>query len=271
MNENDFLSEEIFKRYGTVQRARGCFLYTKKGVRLTDMYQEGGKAILGWGSSSASTIFKNTLNRGINGSFITEYEKRTEKAVSELLFSRRNVYFFFSKQDALKSSISVFPNGTNFYRPWSAQNVLWNEIPSVILEPPFPWIHDIFILALSSDSLDADKETRDFVDSKNFNKGIKINAPLQAAIARSFYDLIKAFQERKESDWFVYDTILKNYFERKGPYLYPKVPEENYKEMILHFLDCGIVINPFFNQMSIVPFGADKGVFTKLKNNPFEF
>ena len=30
-----------------------------------------------------------------------------------------------------------------------------------------------------------------------------------------------------------------------------------------------IVFNPDYREYSIVPFGADKGVFTKLKNSPF--
>ncbi|MBP5284181.1 MAG: hypothetical protein J6Y93_05900, partial [Treponema sp.] len=67
------MAEEIFKRWGTVKRARGNFLYTAKGVRLTDMFLEGGKAVLGWGSdnTSAWTVFKNILSRGLTGSYFT--------------------------------------------------------------------------------------------------------------------------------------------------------------------------------------------------------
>ena len=61
MNEIDFLAEEIFLRYGNVKRARGPFLYTEKGKRLTDLYQENGRAILGWGGSSAFTMLKNAI------------------------------------------------------------------------------------------------------------------------------------------------------------------------------------------------------------------
>ena len=45
--------------------------------------------------------------------------------------------------------------------------------------------------------------------------------------------------------------------------------EQEYGEFMLHCLDCGIVISPDYNVPSIVPFGADKGVFTALKNAPF--
>lgn len=39
---------------------------------------------------------------------------------------------------------------------------------------------------------------------------------------------------------------------------------------MLHCLNLGIVISPDYSVPSIVPFGADTGVFTALKNNPFE-
>ena len=69
------LAQEISKKYGTVKRCRGPFLYTQKGERLTDLFQEKGRSILGWGKegSSAFTILKNVLDRGITGSFETDF------------------------------------------------------------------------------------------------------------------------------------------------------------------------------------------------------
>ena len=85
MNKSE-LFKELFNRYGAVTRARGPFIYTKKGVRVTDLYQEAGRAILGWEGGSAFTLFKNVLTRGQTGSFICEEApvSRLEKAVSEL-------------------------------------------------------------------------------------------------------------------------------------------------------------------------------------------
>ena len=68
MNKSE-LFNELFKRYGSVKRARGTFLYTKKGVRITDLYQEAGRAILGWEGGSAFTLMKNVISRGQTGSF----------------------------------------------------------------------------------------------------------------------------------------------------------------------------------------------------------
>ena len=81
MEETAFLADSIASRYGSVTRARGPFLYTAKGQRLTDLYAEGGRAILGWGGSAAVTVFKDVLSRGICGSFRTGWEQRLDRAV----------------------------------------------------------------------------------------------------------------------------------------------------------------------------------------------
>ena len=98
---------------------------------------------------------------------------------------------------------------------------------------------------------------------------MKLPFSLQAGIARSIYNLIEALSERKETDWFIYDSILTKYWTRKGPYLFPKIPQEDYDRFVLHCLSLEIIINPNYDSPSIVHFGADKGVFTKLKNTPF--
>ena len=81
--------------------------------------------------------------------------------------------------------------------------------------------------------------------------------------------MISALNSRLEKDWFIYDNVICGYWERKGPYLFPKVPKEKYRDFVLHCLNLGIVISPVYETPSIVPFGADRGVFSALKKNPF--
>ena len=262
------LSTELFNRYGAVKRARGCFLYTKKGVRLTDLYQEAGRAILGWEGASAFTMFKNVLSRGQTGSFICEEApvSRLQKAVSELLASDRIIFCFSSHKDALEAGLALFPDETSLYRPWNAQNekIKINQQAALIVTPPLPWAQSIYILALDAKKVEENPDRLLFI-----RNAIKLPFALEVAITRSIYNLIKALQERQEKDWFIYDPLLTKYWNREGPYLFPKVPQDNYKDFVLHCLECGLVISPDYNQPSIVPFGADRGVFTKLKNSPF--
>jgi len=267
------LYEEIFKRFGAVTRARNCFLYTKKGVRLTDLFQENGRAILGWEGGSSFTFFKNTLNRGQVGSFITEDKGRhyrLEKAVSELL-SERKVFIFSNKKDAVSAGLFFSDSNSSVWKPWLQEKVDWAAIDSVIIQPPLPWTDTIYILAVKPDGTAKDKLDNIINDKNQTSLAGAIDIPfaLEAAVTKSIYNMIAELKVREEKDWFIYDTVLTKYWTRKGPYLYPKIAQENYDAFILHCLECELVINPDYNAPSIIPFGADKGVFTKLKNNPF--
>ena len=82
------------------------------------MFQENGRAILGWDAGNAFTFLKNTLNRGQVGGFICEDKGRhyrLEKAVSLLLSSAacdekslpRKVFVFSSKK-TLRRIIDYF-------------------------------------------------------------------------------------------------------------------------------------------------------------------
>ncbi len=281
------LISKITEKYGTVRRARGCFLYTQKNIRLTDMYQAGGRAILGWGSGSATTVFKNVLERKITGAFDTDFspkadneKSRLSKAVSELLGeivteeNRGRVVFVFNSVGECKNSVEFvkekFGIDAKKYIPWNQDGTDWRNEKAVIVEPTFAWDEDIFILALEENFF-AELEKNESLYEKIISLVYRIPAPLCAAFTRAIYDLIKELQCREEKNWFIYDTVLTKYWVRKGPYLYPKVPLEKYQDFVLHCLENCLVISPDYDVPSIVPFGADFGNFTKLKKNPFEF
>lgn len=266
MVASNFLINEINKKFGAVTRARECYLYTKKGQRLLDLWQLGGRAILGWGNSKPQTIFKNVLNRGISGFFHTEFDESVQKSVSSLLESPRICLFYNSKTEALKTALTFSCEDTNFYRPWNSVQFEWKDKDCVILEPFFAWAQNIFIVAVKPELFEIALACQ-----KQFSQGIFLPAPLSAAVSRSFYDLKKELPNRSEKDWFIYDKILVKYWTRKGPYLFPKVPQEKYFDFALQLLDCNIVVSPDFFTPSIVPFHADIGNFTKLKNLNFEF
>ena len=271
MTETQILASEISSLYGTIKRARGPYLYTAKGVRLTDCFQEGGRGILGWGSegTKAFTVFKNVISRGISGSFETDFGSRSDcksqlsRAVSELLGSERTAYIFDSKEKALKAGLSVSSQSTSLFRPWNTENVNWRSVDCIVFAPVLPWADSSWIAAVDDEIVIAAAALAD--------QSVKIPAPLEAAFTRSVYDLIKALQNRQEKDWFIYDTVLTKYFERKGPWLFPKVPEDKYWEFLTHCLKNGVVVSPVYKVPSIVPYGADKGSFRKLEKNPFNF
>ena len=267
MNEVEGLARQITSLYGTVKRARGCYLYTAKGVRLTDLYLEGGRAVLGWGSSSSSafTLMKNVIGRGVCGSFETDFsvnafggKSRMSRAVSELFNSSRDAFYFYGKAECLKAAVSVSPESTGVYMPWNQNECDWSSTDCIVFVPPFAWAQNIYVLAVKSELSPAEL---------NGSRGIP--APVETAMTRSIYDLIRELQNRSEKDWFKWDTVLSKYWERKGPYLYPKVSEVRYADFVKHCLENEIVISPVYNQPSVVPYGAERSIFRKLEKNPF--
>ena len=266
MTKSDFYNE-LYKLYGPVTRARNCFLYTKKGVRVTDLFQENGRAILGWEGGSAFTYFKNILSRGQTGSFITEdqnHPSRLERAISELTESQRKVFAFSDKMSALKAGLSISSDSTSFYKPWAEEQNI-SQADCAIIIPPLPWTDTLYLLAVKSEKLP------ESLVKPHLPSSIDLPFALESAITRAIYNLIAALKEREEKDFFIYDPVLTKYWERRGPYLYPKIPAEKYDAFVIHCLKLGLAINPDHNAPSLVPFGADRGVFTSLKKTPFEY
>ena len=172
MNEIDFLAEEIFLRYGNVNRARGPFLYTEKGKRLTDLYQENGRAILGWGGSSAFTMLKNAIDRGATGSFKTCFSGRLEKSVNALFFGcERKVFIFAKKSDCLSTAVKISPQNTFVWKPWSEVAFENDNADCIIFEPPLPWTSGIYILAVKTDL--AEKIPQDVL-----KETVKLSSPI---------------------------------------------------------------------------------------------
>ena len=246
MTELEIFAEDIFSRYGAITRARGSFLYTKKTVRLTDLYREGGRAILGWGGGAAFTALKNTLNRGITGSFRTELSAQLPRAVSALLDGKkggepsRTVYVCASDKEIYSTIGKDIP----VYRPWDYEQTDYSAKDAVIIAPPFPWATQIVLLAVR----------KGCASGATALTNAALQAPITAGVCRSIYDLIKAQSEMQEKDFYIYDPVLTRYWLRKGPWLLPKVPREVYRDFVRHCLDCAIAISPIYDTPSIVPF-----------------
>jgi hypothetical protein len=85
-----------------------------------------------------------------------------------------------------------------------------------------------------------------------------------AGITRSLYDLLQELPKRGEAGWARYDGFVTPFFERRGPYLYPKLTAAEYPGFVEKCLDARLVISPDFVIPSIVPWGANPGDFKGL-------
>jgi hypothetical protein len=298
------LKSEIRKRYGTIRRAYDYHLYTAKGVRLLDLCQEGGSAILGWRSGRAKLALKNILDRGITGSFPTESDDELIRAVQEVLPHYGAVRWYTSRERAARAcaaylglwsdmpiiespllhpeaSIDIGPSGDSphsaaksvqgipIWRPWldEAFYAMSDHVDSaflrnandtqetMILSAPLPFAGGCTIAVFA----DPEKASASGVPQSD-----SVAPALLGAYARAFADLSAALFERTESDWARFDEYVTPFWDRRGPYLIPKMRASRYREFFLSSLDKGILISPDYGTPSIVPFVADAGEFKAL-------
>ncbi len=117
---------------------------------------------------------------------------------------------------------------------------------------PFPWAGAPVIAVFSTDP------------QERVAPSDPISPALLAAMARSFADLSAAQYQRSEADWARFDKQVEPWWERRGPYLVPKMRKSRYNEFFGRALDAGILISPVYESPSIVPYKADSGEFKGL-------
>ena len=296
-----WLKNEIKKRYGNVKRARGIYLYTEKSVRLTDCFLDGGRGILGHGGGKAKTAFKDCFERGANGFYDSGLIPAFEKSVKKLLPTEYTEIRLYSEKTAAMLGETSFslestqkkagavseqtscvlessPKKTEpvLWRPWldfagkiteqptgyPKIEVVYNVIgdfPAIVkIVPPFTYATDISVYAFSN----ACSEEM----LQNLPENDVVPSPLLAAYTRGFYDLLNSFSLFTEKDFKANSKALEPFFTRNQCYLFPKIPETQYKDFVLKCLDAGIVISPDYNVPSIMPWRANPGDIKKISN-----
>ena len=315
------LKDAILRRYGTVRRAYDYHLYTAKGIRLLDLCQEGGEAILGWRSGKTKLAFKNILDRGITGSFPTETEGELVHAVQEVLPHYGIVRWYSSRERARlacasylglwsdipliespllhpEASVDIGPSGDSplsaarnvagvpIWRPWLDeafysmservdQAFLRNAndtLETMVLASPLPFAGGCTLAVFSGMDAapgtvpagSADRSSGGIAEKPLLPPSDAIAPPLLGALARAWSDLAVALFERTEADWARFDTYIEPFWDRRGPYLVPKMRASRYPEFFESCLDKGILISPDYRVPSIIPFIADAGEFKAL-------
>ena len=275
-----WLKNEIKKRYGNVKRARGIYLYTEKSVRLTDCFLDGGRGILGYGGGKAKTAFKDCFERGANGFYDSGLLPAFEKSVKKLLPAEyTEIRLYSEKTAAMLGETSFSLDGASdkanpvLWRPWldfagkiteqptgyPKIQVVYNTnevFPAVVkILPPFTYATDICVYAFS------DKSYKNLAE---LPQNDVVPSPLLAAYTRSFYDLLNSFSLFTEKDFKANSKALEPFFIRNQCYLFPKIPETQYKDFVLKCLEAGIVISPDCNVPSIMPWRANPGDIKKI-------
>ncbi len=307
--------KELFSRYGAVRRAYGYHLYTAKGVRLLDLCQEGGSAILGWRYGRSKLSLKSVLDRGMTGSFPSESEGELERAVLEVLPQYDVVRWYATKERAAsacaaylglwsdipliessllhpEASIEIGPGGDSplsasrgvhgipLWRPWldEAYYAMSDRLDASFLKnvndthdtqvlvSPFPFAGSFTVAVFSGVRAEIEPAV---TNESAILPSDPVAPALLSAAARAWTDLSSALSERTEADWSRFDRFFERYWDRRGPYLVPKMRKARYGEFFRACLDRGLYVSPNYDIPSIVPYEADAGELKPLLSGLF--
>ena len=263
------IKEDLLNLVPPVLRARGWRLYTGKG-RLVDLWQYGGRAVLGHNPSGLLRAFKNNAERGLYVPHPHFAEERFCKALSALLPGRsfciyENETFLGNVLKA--AALGDFQNipddkisprpllwrpffGTDKQAALEAAPVLFPVLPC-----PFPGAPAVLAF---------DPEKAGDIPEK-LPPSRRISPVALSAAARCIYDLL-ADPARGTPRFLKVDKALKNnaVWKRQGVYLY--YTGENYTALFRCFLDAGYLLPPTPEEPAILPGELSPGEEVKLAN-----
>lgn len=242
MNQNVDLNAKVTKLYGYVKRARKCYIYTEKGVRLTDMHLQGGRAILGWGEGGARSQLKDSLAQNHSGMLPGRHRNRLNRVLKELFPAFEHFACFFDYQSAelflekigIETFSVIFPLHSGDCENSSA----------AIIIPPFPF-GEITIVAFNSEN----------------PIPVECNVPgaILAAVTKAFYDSKSEKFQPTEEALRKFDDKIGRFWTRDKMLLFPKISEKDYPDFFSECLHRKILISPCFSVPSFLPHWANSG------------
>ena len=253
ISQNDLMKEIPF-----IKRARGFRLYTQNGKRLLDLWQQGGRAILGHNAKGVLRELKNNAERGLIANFPNAEEKRLYKALSKIFPERQcriyadrySFYQTLKSQNIKEENISVWRPFINDSDPF----FISEAEKSVILFPILPYILAPLVLVLPV-------AISDFPPSDTFSPAIL------AATTKSVYGLIMEKESRGKMQYPKIESLFtQNHWQRNGIYITSKkvLDKKAYTDLFLNFLDKGFLLPPSNDLPIILPETMSLGEEAKL-------
>ncbi|GHV85314.1 hypothetical protein AGMMS50230_09220 [Spirochaetia bacterium] len=252
------MDTDLLRRLPPVLRARGWRLYTTNG-RLVDLWQSGGRALLGHNPPGLLRSIKNSGERGLFAPFPHSAEERLYKALG-LLFPRRRFRLYKDEASLDKMLTLSAADGKaaidKRWRPYLDKGALalFDTTPVFIPILPFsfPGAPAVLVLDPAADA--------------EFPPSQVLSPLVLTAAARSIYDLL-AVPKRGNPYFPKVDKALhiSCRWKRRGIYLSVVLGGgETYASVFQHFLEGGFLLPPGPEENAILPGELSPGEQAKL-------
>ncbi len=243
-----------------IKRSRDYYLYDFSGNRYLDLYQNGGRAIMGHKPQGLSTVLKNTISKGLLSEYPGVYYKRLLK-ILKIFFPEYEEYRVFSSMDKvvmvlsdyLQRSVTSIPDpvvtdsenqNISLWRPFLKPSK--GKKPDILVPVlPFPLGGTPGLVCLKKTS-----------GAEKIPPSDVVSPFMLAGIIKSLNILLKFKNIYTEEIWCRFNSSL---WDRKGPYLIMRCNREEYGDIFDRFKRRKILLSPFFPGPSIVPLIFSEG------------
>lgn len=235
-----------------LKRAREYHFYDLHGRRYVDLWQEGGRFLLGRRPKGISLTLKNALDQGLSGALPSVYEGRALRQLVKLLPGAEGAALF-RNADSLYRRAAQWGQTPALWRPFTAQPLPTNGLTALLLpasaspvvaavwtgNPPADWGSDL----VSPADLAA------YVQAlHHFERWTTEEAPAALAV------------------WADLSALFPASWTKEGPWLQPpRLPDAEWPAVAAHFLAAGFVIPPSPQTVWVLPAVLSPGERKKLQ------
>ena len=253
---DDTLAGKRLRALPPIRRARLWRLYAENGARYLDFWMDGGRSILGAKGTGTGTAAKAAIDMGLTRPFPSVREARLEKTLVSAYPPYAAARFYGNELIARAAADLVSPDAKiAVLRPFGEHLRLNSEAQAARIAMPLLPCPSILAptVLLFTEEEDAAKA-----------KGELLAPALLASAQRALYEFDRFRLTYSESLWKRVDRRLGPYFERKGPYLFPRCTESDYEPFFTAALGSGALLSPFFEEPSLIPGDFDDGELARL-------
>ena len=272
---------ELLRELPPLTRTRGYRLYDNGGRRYLDLYQDGGRGILGHRPSGMATALKDALGKGGLAPYPSILEKRLSRHLAELLPGYTCFRLYASFERLLEAISLSIGTGLDESTGVSGGADTLVVSPLRLTDPALP--RDTADCAADfSDGVEVPL-WRPFLSAGSsvvqlpgiivpvlpfpgsmapwvaaFRKDPVASVPASdtispaavAAMSRAVCDMISSVRSTPRDPW---TGVELPGWSRRGPYLTAECPAEAYRRRFRRYLDAGVLLNPRFPGPSILP------------------
>lgn len=280
---------DLLRLLPPVRRARGNRLYTADGKRYLDLWLDDGRGILGDRDRYTRTFAANAADKGLTRPYPGLYDARFIKAVTAAWPGFATVRLFSSEERALAaaaralllqpapgSPLALVDSAT---RPSAQTSAAAGVAPGphkpgfIAIARPFATIPETCDLALPRLPCPRPfapwclmaRDGTATAQALSAEEGDLVSAGSLVAAARGLSSLEASVSDGYcEALWARFDRRMDTWFERSGPYLFPRAIPAGYEAFFQAALQGGALVSPLPDAPSVIPPDFDDGELAKL-------